>query len=268
MKQHLNEVKRMQKLAGLINENRLLENEAFQAEVTADKVADKLEDKIDQLSPEQINQLKADLDKLGITADTPAEEVVDKIEGPLSEAEGDEKQKIASALSDAGGGLMKSMLVPLIPLAVGGATGLGFLGGLGITIATAGLLLGLAKALKNKKSISENDRLSEIRQLVKEVINESLNENTYSFGDKQYIGTGEMKTFTELQILRASHSPSIPSEVTPGLVFMMGEKGSGLSMTSRQLETEYVPYVVVEEGEPDPTTPGWNKWVCEKLQEA
>jgi hypothetical protein len=193
MKHNLNEVKRIQKLAGLITENRLSENEASQAEATADKVADKLEDKIAQLSPEQVNQLKADLDKLGITSDTPAEEVVDKIEGTLLEAEGDEKQKIAYALSDAGGGLMKSMLVPLIPLAVGSATGLGFLGGLGITIATAGLLLGLAKALGAEKT-PKNNELSEIRQLVRETINEmSMGDETIfsSPDDEEYDMRGD-----------------------------------------------------------------------------
>lgn len=151
MKQSLNEIRRMQRIAGILKEN----TEADKAEIVADKVENSIEAKVAKLTPDQVEQLKAELNKLGITADTPAEEVIDKVEGPLSEAQGDEKQKIASTLSAIGSGLMLSLLVPFIPAAVGNATGTGFAGGLGITIATAGLLIGLAKALGNKEGSTE-----------------------------------------------------------------------------------------------------------------
>ena len=152
MKQRLDEIKRMQRIAGILKEN----TETGKAEAVADKVEDSVEAKVAKLTPDQVEQLKAELNKLGITADTPAEEVIDKIEGPLSEAEGDEKQKIASTLNTVGSGLMKSLLVPLIPLAIGSTTGTGFAGGLGITVATAGLLIGLARALGNKEGSTEH----------------------------------------------------------------------------------------------------------------
>jgi hypothetical protein len=152
MKQRLNEVKRMQQLAGILKEN----EESNAANKVADKVEDSLEAKVDRLSPEQVQKLQSELTKLGITADTPAEEVINKIEGPLSEAEGDQKQKIANALSNIGSGLMTSLLVPLIPVAIGTGTGIGFAGGLGVTMATAGLLIGLAKALGKKEGSTEH----------------------------------------------------------------------------------------------------------------
>lgn len=152
MKTQLNEIKRMQRIAGILKEN----TEAGKAEAVANKVEDSIEAKVAKLTPDQVEQLKAELNKLGITAQTPAEEIVDKVEGPLSEAEGNEKQKIASTLSSIGSGLMRSLLVPLIPLAVGSTTGTGFAGGLGITIATAGLLIGLARALGNKEGSTEH----------------------------------------------------------------------------------------------------------------
>lgn len=152
MKQSLNEIRRMQRIAGILKEN----TETGKAEAVADKVEDSVEAKVAKLTPDQVEQLKAELNKLGITADTPAEEVIDKIEGPLSEAEGDKKQKIASTLSTIGTGLIGSLLVPFIPLAVGNATGLGVASGFGVTVATAGLLIGLARALGNKEGSTEH----------------------------------------------------------------------------------------------------------------
>ena len=139
---HLNEVKRFQKLAGLLKED--------QADQIVDKVEDSLEAKLDQLSPDQIRKLQADLAKLGITADTAVEDAAEKIEGSLDEAEGDDKKKLANALQSIGTGLIGSLLVPIIPVAIGQSTGLGTATGLGITLAAGGLLVGLAKALKAK----------------------------------------------------------------------------------------------------------------------
>jgi len=152
--QFITEAKRFQKLAGILKEND--SQSLAQAEKVVNKVEQPLEAKLDKLSPAQIQQLQAELTKLGITANTSVEDAAHKIEGNLSEAEGDDKQKLAKALSSIGTGLIGSMLVTLIPLAVGQTTGLGMGAGLGITFAAGGLLVGLAKALGHKESDSEH----------------------------------------------------------------------------------------------------------------
>jgi ribosomal protein S13 len=145
------ELNRFMKLAGLLKENN--------AEQIVDKVEPSIEAKLDQLSPEQIQKLQADLAKLGITADTAVEDAAQKIEGSLDEAEGDDKKKLANALSNIGTGLIGSLLVPIIPLAIGHGTGLGVASGFGITLAAGGLLVGLAKALEAKggNQVKEDD---------------------------------------------------------------------------------------------------------------
>ncbi len=145
MKLQLSEIKRMQQLAGLLTEN---ENQS--AEQIANKVENSLESKLNNLSPEQIQQLKSELAQLGVTAETPVEDVAQDIESEMNEAEGNDKQKIADTLDGIGTGLIGSLLVPLIPVAIG-STGIGVAAGFGITLATAGLLKGLAQALKNKE---------------------------------------------------------------------------------------------------------------------
>jgi ribosomal protein S13 len=142
MKLQLSEIKRMQQLAGLLTEDQ-------SAEQIADKVENSLESKLDNLSPEQIEQLKSELAQLGVTAETPVEDVAQDIEGKMNEAEGDDKQKLVSIIDGIGTGLIGSLLVPLIPVAIG-STGIGVAAGFGITLAAAGLLKGLAQALKNK----------------------------------------------------------------------------------------------------------------------
>jgi hypothetical protein len=131
----------------------LNEVEEDQAVAAAEKVEDSVEDKvnIDDLSDEEKNQLRDALSKLGITADSSIEDVADKIENKiestLSEAEENPNKKFSDALSAVGGGLLASHLVPLIPLIVGHMAGIGFFGGLAVTLGTAGALIGLAKAL-------------------------------------------------------------------------------------------------------------------------
>ena len=167
MKKQLNEIKRMQLLAGLITESKYQEslNEAEEAQVVAaiekieDKVADKIENSIDNLSDEQQAQLQKTLNSLGITADSSPEDVMKILQPRLSkmidEAEGDTQKKVANALSIIGGSLMNSLYAPLIPLAVGHSTGIGFVGGLAATVAVAGLLIGAAKALGQKENSTE-----------------------------------------------------------------------------------------------------------------
>jgi hypothetical protein len=158
---------KMQKTAGLITESqykKLVENEEAKVVAAAEKVEDnvianpKLEQAIDKLTPEQITQLKKELASLGVTANSSVEDVADKIEPKieevLNEAEGDTKQKVASALSTIGGGLMKSLLIPIIPIAIG-STGIGVATGFAITALTAGALIGLAKLLGEKEGSSE-----------------------------------------------------------------------------------------------------------------
>jgi ribosomal protein S13 len=148
MKQ-LNEVRQFQKLAGLLKEN--------EADQVVNKVEGSVEAKLDQLTPQQIQQLQADLAKMGITADTSVEDAAQKIEGSLDEAEGDDRKKLANALSAIGTGLIGSLLVPFIPLAIGHSTGMGTAGGYAVTFAAGGLLVGLAKALQHKSSSKMED---------------------------------------------------------------------------------------------------------------
>jgi hypothetical protein len=148
---------RMQMLAGVITEGKyktkLQENEmAAVGEKVEAAVEDKLEATVDNLSDEQKSQLRAELAKAGITANSKIEDVVSKLDESLNEVEGDTKTKVANALSNVGGALMKSMLVPLIPLVVGKITGTGFGGGVAITAGTAGALIALAKLLGAKKT--------------------------------------------------------------------------------------------------------------------
>jgi hypothetical protein len=140
-------------------------NEADEATAVGEKVEadaeDKLEATVDKLSDEQKAQLRAELAKAGITANSKIEDVAGKLDESLFEGEGDTKQKVARALGAIGGGLMKSMLVPLIPLIVGHVTGTGFGGGLAITAGTAGALIALAKLLGGGKSMEEGKEVEE-----------------------------------------------------------------------------------------------------------
>jgi hypothetical protein len=135
--------------------------EEMSVDAAADKVEnavdDKLEATVNALNDEQKEQLRAGLAKLGITATTDPEVIASKIDESLFEAEGDTKTKIANALSNIGGGLMKSLLVPIIPVAIG-SMGPGVAAGLAITAGTAGILIALAKALGAEKSMEEGKK--------------------------------------------------------------------------------------------------------------
>ena len=139
-------------------------NEADEATAVGEKVEaaveDKLEATVDNLSDEQKDQLRAELAKAGITANSRIEDVVGKLDESLTEVEGDTKTKIANALSDIGGGLMKSLLVPIIPVAIG-SMGPGVATGFAITAGTAGILIALAKALGAEKSMGEGKEVEE-----------------------------------------------------------------------------------------------------------
>jgi hypothetical protein len=136
-----------------------------QEEISVDAAADKVENAVDDkleatvnaLNDEQKEQLRAELAKLGITATTDPEVIASKIDESLFEAEGDTKTKVANALSNIGGGLMKSLLVPIIPVAIG-SMGPGVAAGLAITAGTAGILIALAKALGAEKSMEEGKK--------------------------------------------------------------------------------------------------------------
>lgn len=160
---------RLQMLSGVITESeyriKLAEAEEVQAIAAAEKIEDSIENKInvDSLSDEKKDQLRNALIKLGVTSNSSIEDVADKIEdkieATLSEAEEDPNKKIANALSAVGGGLLASHFVPLIPLIVGHMAGIGFAGGLGITLGISGALIGLAKALgaeEVKESLNEH----------------------------------------------------------------------------------------------------------------
>ncbi len=140
------------------------EAEEMSVDMAADKVEnavdDKLEATVDALTDEQKEQLRAELAKAGITANTQPEDVANKLAESLFEAEGDTKAKIANALSDIGGGLMKSLLVPIIPVAIG-SLGPGVAAGVAITAGTAGILIALAKALGAEKAMEEGKEVEE-----------------------------------------------------------------------------------------------------------
>jgi hypothetical protein len=159
-------------------------NEADEAAAVGKKVEaaaeDKLEATVDNLSDEQKAQLRAELAKAGITANSKIEDVAGKLDESLFEGEGDTKQKVASALGAIGGGLMKSMLVPLIPLIVGHVTGTGFGGGLAITAGTAGALIALAKVLSGGKSMEEGKEVEE-PSLYEGEVNENVGNDLTNF---------------------------------------------------------------------------------------
>ena len=134
------------------------EAEEMSVDATSDKVEKEIKDEVEALvaglDPKKKEQYKAELEKLNITADTDPDAIAGKINKSLFEAEGDTKAKIANALSDIGGGLMKSLLVPIIPVAIG-SMGPGVAAGVAITAGTAGILIALAKALGAEKSMEE-----------------------------------------------------------------------------------------------------------------
>ena len=127
-------------------------------------VEDKLKSTVSKLSDEQKDQLKAELAKAGITANSKIEDVAAKLNESLSEVEGDTKSKVASTLQDVGGALIKSLLVPIIPVAIG-SLGPGVAAGFAITAGVAGGLIALAKLLGAEKSMEEGKE---------ESINESM----------------------------------------------------------------------------------------------
>ena len=123
------------------------------------KIQHYVDNMVDQLSDEQVQQLQQELDSMGITSQSSVKDVINVVkQEESSELEMDEnmkKEKVADLLSTIGSGLVTSTLVPLIPLALGHAMNIGFVGGLAVHFATAGLLIHLAKALGKKEGSSE-----------------------------------------------------------------------------------------------------------------
>jgi hypothetical protein len=142
----------------------IYEAEETSVDATSDKVEKEIKDEVEALvaglDPKKKEQYKAELEKLNITADTDPDAIAGKINKSLFEAEGDTQAKIANALSNIGGGLMKSLLVPIIPVAIG-SMGPGVAAGLAITAGTAGILIALAKALGAEKSMEEGKEVEE-----------------------------------------------------------------------------------------------------------
>jgi hypothetical protein len=210
-------------------------NEADEAAAVGKKVEaaaeDKLEATVDKLSDEQKAQLSAELAKAGITANSRIEDVAGKLDESLFEGEGDTKQKIASALSAIGGGLMRSMLVPLIPLIVGHTTGTGFGGGLAITAGVAGALIALAKVLGGEKSMEEGKEVEEL----------SLYENNPLEGGPGYMTKyriGVLSTLisdAEKDLIKYGES----SFFTPELIVKMEGTIERLKSTREALKAQY-----------------------------
>lgn len=154
MKTQLNEMQRMQKLAGLLTESEIKIINEDQAIPPLDSdTKNAIDNKVANLSPEQIAQLQAELSKIGITADSSTSDIAKKINIPVNEAEGDgqsTKEKVADVLDGIGSGLIGTMLVPIIPVALGHYTGMGVAAGFAVTFATISLLKGLADSLKKQ----------------------------------------------------------------------------------------------------------------------
>jgi hypothetical protein len=142
----------------------IYETEETSVDAAAEKVEKEIKDEVEAivagLDSEEKEQYKAELAQLGITANTEPEDIAGKLDESLFEAEGDTKAKIANALSDIGSGLMKSLLVPIIPVAIG-SMGPGVAAGVAITAGTAGILIALAKALGAEKSMEEGKEVEE-----------------------------------------------------------------------------------------------------------
>ena len=209
-------------------------NEADEAAAVGKKVEaaaeDKLESTVDNLSDEQKDQLRAELAKAGITANSKIEDVAGKLDESLFEGEGDTKQKVASALSAIGGGLMRSMLVPLIPLIVGHTTGTGFGGGLAITAGVAGALIALAKLLGGEESMEEGKEVEE--SSLYENVGDSLNKflDTFEFSEK---GNDEMIEFANLIL-----SPEGPKKVAMQIKGRLKGEGGENYFTSKPEELD------------------------------
>jgi hypothetical protein len=214
-------------------------NEADEATAVGEKVEadaeDKLEATVDKLSDEQKAQLRAELAKAGITANSRIEDVAGKLDESLFEGEGDTKQKVARALGAIGGGLMKSMLVPLIPLIVGHVTGTGFGGGLAITAGTAGALIALAKLLGGGKSMEEGKEVEET-SLYEEEVNENVGSTidkmlqTFEFSEK---GNDEMIEFGNYLL-----SPEGPKNIARSIKGKLKGEGGENYFTSKPEELD------------------------------
>jgi hypothetical protein len=208
-------------------------NEADDAAAVGEKVEaaveDKLEATVDNLSDEQKDQLRDELEKAGITASSRIEDVAGKLDESLTEVEGDTKTKVANALSNIGGGLMKSMFVPLIPLIVGYTTGAGFGGGLAITAGVAGALIGLAKLLEAEKSMKEGKEVEE-PSLYEAEVNENVGSTiekilqSFEFSEK---GNDEMIEFANYLL-----SPEGPKNIAMSIKSRLKGEGGENYFTS------------------------------------
>ena len=207
-------------------------NEADEAAAVGKKVEaaaeDKLEATVDNLSDEQKAQLRAELAKAGITANSKIEDVTGKLDESLFEGEGDTKQKVANALSAIGGGLMRSMLVPLIPLIVGHTTGTGFGGGLAITAGVAGALIALAKLLGGEKSMEEGKEVEGLNENVGSTIDKML--QTFEFSEK---GNDEMIEFGNYLL-----SPEGPKNIARSIKGKLKGEGGENYFTSKPEELD------------------------------
>ena len=141
----------------------LNEGEEAQALATAEKVEDKVESDpkieaaIDKLSDEEKSQLSAELAKLGITPDSSIQSVANKLASKLgdvvNEAEENPNKKKAEVLKYFGQVLTMQNAIPIFSVMLGHVINPSspFLTGIGLTLGVGGALIGLAKALENKK---------------------------------------------------------------------------------------------------------------------
>jgi hypothetical protein len=141
----------------------LNEAEEAQALATAEKVEDKVESDpkieaaLDKLSDEEKSQLSAELAKLGITPDSSIQSVANKLASELgdvvNEAEENPNKKKAEVLKYFGQVLTMQNAIPIFSVMLGHVINPSspLLTGMGLTLGVGGALIGLAKALENKK---------------------------------------------------------------------------------------------------------------------
>ena len=149
MKKNLiQELARMKELAGIkLNENSDEEKSIQQA---ADKIAnssivqDKLEDQISKLSDEQIQALKKDIEKTIHNLEQQPKNNEDVMNEADSSSTSD---KVSDHVESAASGITASLLVPIIPVAVGAVVG-SVAAGFGITGLAIAALYGIAEALR------------------------------------------------------------------------------------------------------------------------
>ena len=112
---------------------------------------------VNNLSDEEVQQLMQQLSAVGITPESSSKHIMNVVKSEDAGVQQDmaedmKKEKVADILDNVASGLAASLLVPIIPVAIGHAMNIGFGGGLAIHAAATALLFALAKALGKREN--------------------------------------------------------------------------------------------------------------------